>query len=131
MTHDPMRPRLTGVTVLGGLRRVKGKARRLSLLLAAGLGLVACAQPALVPDGPGVAGPILQEVPGLQVAVEAGAWNARPSSLPDTVLPLLVTLSNTGDRPVVVARQDFALLDDDVVLVEFATAHDSATQTSW
>lgn len=111
MTHDPMRPRLTGVTVLGGLRRVKGKARRLSLLLAAGLGLVACAQPALVPDGPGVAGPILQEVPGLQVAVEAGAWNARPSSLPDTVLPLLVTLSNTGDHPVVVARQDFALLD--------------------
>jgi len=76
-----------------------------------GAGLAACAQPALVPDVPGAAGPILQEVPGLQVAVEVGAWNARPSSLPDTVLPLLVTLSNTGGRPVAVARQDFALLD--------------------
>jgi len=114
MTYDPMRSRFrrTRVTVLGGLRRVKGKAGRLRLLLlAVGAGLAACAQPALVPDVPGAAGPILQEVPGLQVAVEVGAWNARPSSLPDTVLPLLVTLSNTGGRPVAVARQDFALLD--------------------
>jgi hypothetical protein len=112
MTHDPTRSccRLTGVTVLGGLRRVKGKALRLGLLLL-GVGLSACAQPAFVPDVPGVAGPLLQEAPGLLVAVEAGAWNARPGSLPDTVLPLLVTLRNTGDRPVTVARQDFALLD--------------------
>jgi hypothetical protein len=54
---------------------------------------------------------MLQEVPGLLVAVEAEAWKARPSSLGDTVLPLLVTLRNTGTRPVTVARQDFALLD--------------------
>ena len=111
MMGHSMRPYF-GVTVLGDLRRVKGKAGRLSLLLlAVGAGLAACAQPALVPDVPGAAGPILQEVPGLQVAVEVGAWNARPSSLPDAVLPLLVTLSNTGDKPVAVARQDFALLD--------------------
>ena len=112
MMHHPMRLRHTGATVLGDLRRVKGKAGRLLLLiLAAGAGLAACAQPALVPDVPGAAGPILQEMPGLQVAVEAGAWNARPGSLTDAVLPLLVTLSNTGDRPVAVSRQDFALLD--------------------
>jgi hypothetical protein len=112
MTHDPMRwhCRLAGVTVLGGLRRVKGKAWSLGLLLL-GAGLGACAPPAFVPDVPGLAGPILQEAPGLRVAVEAGVWNARPSSLPETVLPLLVTLRNTGNRPVVVARQDFALLD--------------------
>jgi len=111
MTGHLMRPYF-GVTVLGVLRRVKGKAGLLSLLaLAVGAGLTACAQPALVPDGPGAAGPVLQEAPGLQVAVEAGAWNARPGSLSDTVLPLLVTLSNTGDRPVTVSRQDFALLD--------------------
>jgi len=112
MTHDPThsRCRLTGVTVLGGLRRVKGKARSLGLFLL-GVGLSACAQPAFAPDAPGVAGPMLQEVPGLLVAVEAGAWNARPSGLADTVLPLLVTLRNTGDRPVTMARQDFALLD--------------------
>ena len=79
------------------------------LFLSAGIG--ACAGPALVPDVPGMAGPILQEVPGLRVAVEIGAWNARPSGLTDTVLPLLVTLRNTGTRPVTVARQDFALLD--------------------
>ncbi len=100
-----------GVTVLGDHGRVKGKAACLWLALAAGIGLGACAQPALVPDVPGGAGPILQEAPGLQVAVEAGAWNARPGSLTDAVLPLLVTLSNTGDRPVTVSRQDFALLD--------------------
>jgi hypothetical protein len=111
MIDDLMRRR-SGVTVLGGHRRVKGKAGHLSLLLlAVGVGLAACSQPALVPDVPGAAGPILQEAPGLQVAVEVGAWNARPSSLPDTVLPLLVTLSNTGDRPIIVTRQDFALLD--------------------
>jgi len=111
MIDDLMRWR-SGVTVLGGHRRVKGKAGHLSLLLlAVGVGLAACSQPALVPDVPGAAGPILQEAPGLQVAVEVGAWNARPSSLPDTVLPLLVTLSNTGDRPIIVTRQDFALLD--------------------
>lgn len=104
--------RRAGVTVLGDPRRVKGKAGGLRLLgLAVALGLAACARPALVPDVPGAAGPILQEVPGLQVAVEIGAWNARPSSLADTVLPLLVTLGNTGNRPLVLARQDFALLD--------------------
>jgi hypothetical protein len=98
------------VTVLGALNGVKGKARGLSLLIvAAGLG--ACAQPAFVPDSPGAAGPLLQEVPGLLIAVEGDAWRARPSSLPDTVLPLLVTVRNTGTAPVSVARQDFALLD--------------------
>jgi hypothetical protein len=98
------------VTVLGRLGRVKGKGRLLGpLLLSVGIG--ACAGPALVPDVPGMAGPILQEVPGLRVSVEIGAWNARPSGLADTVLPLLVTLRNTGTRPVTVARQEFALLD--------------------
>jgi len=112
MTHDPTCSRRIGVTVLGGPWCVKGKAGCLSLLLlVVGVGLAACSQPALVPDVPGAAGPILQEAPGLQVAVEVGAWNARPSSLPDTILPLLVTLSNTGDRPIIVTRQDFALLD--------------------
>ncbi len=114
MTHDVKRSRsrLTGVTVPGDLGRVKEKAGRLRLLgLAVSLGLAACAQPALVPDVPGAAGPILQELPGLQVAVEIGAWNARPGSLPDTVMPLLVTVSNTGNRSLTVARQDFALLD--------------------
>lgn len=110
-THRPL---LDLVTVLGRLRRVKGKGRlygSLLGLLLVGAGIGACAGPALVPDVPGMAGPILQEVPGLRAAVEIGAWNARPSGLTDTVLPLLVTLRNTGTRPVTVARQDFALLD--------------------
>lgn len=97
-------------TVLGRLRRVKGKGGLLDLLLVS-LGIGACAGPTLVPDVPGIAGPILREVPGLRIAVEIGAWNARPSGLTDIVLPLLVTLRNTGTRPVTVARQDFALLD--------------------
>jgi len=101
---------LSAAKVLGGLRCVKGKARGVGLLVLA-VGLGACAQKPLVPDAPGVAGPILQEVPGLSVAVEAEAWNARPSGLADTVLPLLITVKNTGTRPVTLARQDFALLD--------------------
>jgi len=110
--HRTTRRPLLGlvVTVLGRLQCVKGKGRLLGLLLVS-VGLGACAGPALVPDVPGMAGPILQEVPGLRVAVEIGAWNARPSGLTDTVLPLLVTLRNTGTHPVTVARQDFALLD--------------------
>jgi hypothetical protein len=117
-SEDDMQPQLTtrrlllgfDATVLGRLHRVKGKGRLLGLLLVcASIG--ACAGPALVPDVPGMAGPILQEVPGLLVAVEIGAWKARPSGLTDTVLPLQVTLRNTGTRPVMAARQDFALLD--------------------
>lgn len=103
--------RLFRVTVLGGLRRVKGKARGPAVLLVLVAALAACAPPAFVPDSPQAAGPLIHEVPGFVVAVETGAWTARPSSLPDTVLPLLVTLRNAGDRPVVVARQDFILLD--------------------
>jgi hypothetical protein len=90
--------------------RVKGKARVLCLLLAAGW-LGACAQPVLVPDTPAAAGPLFQEVSGLAITVEADAWRARPSGLTDTVIPLLVTVRNTGTLPVAVARQDFALLD--------------------
>jgi hypothetical protein len=101
---------VTRGTVLGGLRRVKRKAGYLCLFVS-GVGVGACAQPTLVPDGPGVAGPVLQEVPGFLVAVEAGAWKARPGSLTDAVVPLLVTLRNTGASPVMVVRQDFALLD--------------------
>lgn len=109
--HRTRSPSCTSaVTVLGALGRVKGKARGFGLLLLA-VGLGACAEPGLVPEAPGLTGPILQEAPGVQVAVEAQAWKARPSGLGDTVLPLLVTLRNIGTRPVAVARQDFALLD--------------------
>jgi hypothetical protein len=100
----------TGVKLLGGPRRVKGKALGAGLLLLAA-GLAACAEKGFVPESPHAAGPILQEVPGLIVAIESDAWNGRPSGLADTVLPLLVTLRNTGARTVAVARQDFALLD--------------------
>jgi hypothetical protein len=117
-SEDEMQPQLTtrrpllgfDATVLGRLRRVKGKGRLLGLLLVC-TSIGACAGPALGPDAPGMAGPILQEVPGLLVAVEVGAWKAPPGGLPDTVLPLQVTLRNTGTRPVMAARQDFALLD--------------------
>lgn len=111
MRHDLSRSSCRLLTVFGRLWRVKGKARGLGALLAMGVGLAACAQPLFVPDSPGVAGPMIQEVPGLLVAVESEAWKARPSSLPDTVLPLLVTVRNTGSSPMVVARQDFVLLD--------------------
>jgi hypothetical protein len=112
LPHPTTRRPLLGflATVPGRLRRVKEKGRLLGLILVS-VGIGACAGPALVPDVPGMAGPILQEVPGLRVSVEIGAWNARPSGLTDTVLPLLVTLRNTGTHPVTVARQDFALLD--------------------
>ncbi len=104
------RCRLGAATVLGSLGRVKGKAGILPALVVA-LGLGACARPAFVPDGPGAAGPLLHEAPGLAVVVEINAWKARPGALTDAILPLLVVLRNTGTRPVLVARQDFALMD--------------------
>ena len=55
--------------------------------------------------------PVVREAQGLRIAVETGAWSARPRSLPEPVLPLLVVLTNTGGRGVSIAREDFALLD--------------------
>jgi hypothetical protein len=76
--------------------------------------LAACGAggPNLVPAAPAGPGPIVQELSGLRISVAAGAWQGRPRSLPDRVLPLLVSVHNTGERPVSVSRGDFFLLDD-------------------
>jgi hypothetical protein len=97
-------------TVLGDLWCVKGKAFSL-VLIAVIFGLIGCAQPTFVPDTTGGPAPLLHEAPGVLVAVETNAWKGRPSGLRDTVLPLLVTMRNTGTQPVGVSRHDFVLLD--------------------
>jgi hypothetical protein len=74
--------------------------------------LGACAGPTLQPATPAGAGAFVQEVAGLRVSVEAGAWSGQPRSLSDNVLPLLVVLGNTGNSPVTITRGDFVLLDD-------------------
>jgi len=100
--------------LLGRLRSVKGKAGNLGLglLVVLLLALDACApQPVFRPENPAGLGPVAQDLPGLRIAVDTQAWAGQPRSLSSYVLPLLVILQNTGDRPVTIARQDFALLD--------------------
>ena len=100
--------------LLGRFSRVKGKAGGwgwLPMLPALPL-LAACAGPMLRPETPTGTGAIVQEMPSLQISVEAEAWHGRPRSLPDHVLPFLIALRNTGTTPVNIARGDFLLLDD-------------------
>jgi hypothetical protein len=101
-------------TVLGWFLPVKEKAARgrrlpaLSMLVL----MAACAGPTLRPQTPSGTGAIVQEMPSLQVSVEAGAWSGQPRSLPDSVLPFLIVLRNTGSTPLATTRADFLLLDD-------------------
>jgi hypothetical protein len=74
--------------------------------------LAACAAPALHPATPGGTGALVQELPPLRISVEAEAWQGRPRSLPDSVLPFLIILRNTGTAPVTITRADFLVLDD-------------------
>jgi hypothetical protein len=98
--------------LLGPLRSVKGKAGNFAWLVGLLLALDACApQPVFRPENPAGLGPVVQDVPGLRISVDTQAWAGQPRSLSNYVLPLLVILQNTGDRPVAIARQDFALLD--------------------
>ncbi len=102
------------MNLLGWLRRVKGKAGGwgwLPMLPALPL-LAACAGPTLRPETPTGTGAIVQEMPPLRISVEAEAWHGQPRSLPDHVLPFLITLRNTGTIPVIITRADFLLLDD-------------------
>jgi hypothetical protein len=91
------------------LRRRAVKAALQGAAAVACLMLAACGGgETLQPAPPAGPGPIVQEVPGLRVAVAAGAWPA----LTERVLPFLVTLRNTGERPVLVSRGDFLVLDN-------------------
>lgn len=116
VTRDRRELPTAATNLLGPPHRVKGKGwdvlSALSLLALTLGGFTACggSVPNLVtPSGTGA---ILQEAPGLQVSVEANAWQGRPSSLAGYVLPFLVTLRDTGTAPVTIVRTDFSLLDD-------------------
>ena len=104
------------MNVPGPPHGVKGKGWYLLLpvrLLALTLvGLGACGGPTLRPATPAGTGAIVQEAPGLRVSVQAEAWQGRPRSLADHVLPFLVILRNTGAAQLSIARTDFSLLDD-------------------
>jgi len=95
-------------TLLGRVQAVKGEA---GLFLAI-LVLAGCAGGGLRAAPPGSGTHAVQELPSLRVRVEVEAWRGRPRWLPESVLPFLVSLRNTGSRPIAVARDDFALLDD-------------------
>lgn len=51
-------------------------------------------------------------MPPLRISVEAEAWNGRPRSLPEYVLPFLIILRNSGTAQLIITRADFLLLDD-------------------
>lgn len=100
--------------LLGGLRGVKGKAggRRYLPRLSTLALVVACAGPTLRPQTPTGTGAIVQEMPPLRLSVQADAWDGRPRSLPNYVLPFLIVLKNTGTGSVNITLADFLLLDD-------------------
>jgi hypothetical protein len=100
--------------LLGRFAHVKGKAggRPRLPVLPAMLLIAACAGPTLRAQTLTGIGPSVQEMPSLRVSAEAEAWNGRPRSLPDSVLPFLITLRNTGSTPLATTRADFFLLDD-------------------
>ena len=103
-----------GMKLLGRLRGVKGKAGGWRWL--AGLPtlafIAACAGPTLRPQTPTGTGVIVQEMSSLRVSVEAEAWNGRPRSLPDYVLPFLIIIKNIGRAQLIITRADFLLLDN-------------------
>ena len=103
------------MNVLKAPSRVKGKGPgRRALLALLGLGhlaIGACATPTLRPATPTGTGPVIQEIQGLRIAVEADAWHGRPRALPDHVLPFLIRVTNTGAKAVTIRRTDFLLLD--------------------
>jgi len=81
-------------------------------MLPALLLIAACAGPTLRPQTPTGTGAIVQEMPPLRISVEAEAWNGRPRSLPEYVLPFLIILRNSGTAQLIITRADFLLLDD-------------------
>ncbi len=95
------------------MERVAVKPARCLLAVAVLLAVTACGgQPTLQPDVGAGAPAVVQDLPGLRVSVTAGAWQGRPRSLSEHVLPLLVTAQNTGLRSVTLTRADFFLLND-------------------
>ena len=107
-------PITAGTNLVGGPWRVKrkGRAGAAGVLVAISL-LAACASgPTLQPIGTVPPGPVVQEVPGFQVTVDARAWQGRPRNLIDRFLPFLIQLKNSGSAPLAVVRSDFYLLDD-------------------
>ncbi len=94
--------------------RVEGSTvKRSAALLLVALLVGACGgRPSLQPEAATQGTAVVQDLPGLRVSVSAEAWQGRPRSLPEHVLPFLVTVRNTGERPVALARSDFFLLDD-------------------
>src|SRR5687767_8699647 len=49
------------------------------------------------------------ESAGVQMIVEAGAWDGEPSNLVRELTPLRVSIKNNSDRPVRVRYDDFAI----------------------
>ena len=99
----------TPATVLGRSACVKRKAGAALLLLFCLL--AACTHSAFVPDAPEPAHAVRQTLPGVTVEIAANAWNGKPSSLPETVLPVFVHLRNAGEQAFALSRQDFAMID--------------------
>lgn len=94
---------------LGGVKAARRMALGMAVMLTfAGCGGGTTLQPVA---GPGVP-PSVQDLGSLRVSVTAGAWQFRPRSLTEHVLPFLVAIRNLGPQPVPISRGDFLLLDD-------------------
>lgn len=89
---------------------------RLAVLFA--LVALGCATPALVPapeatraaGRPKVA---VDEVAGVRLSADGGAWKGSPAELPTILTPIRVVVENRSGHPLRVAYRDFSLLGED------------------
>jgi hypothetical protein len=88
---------------------------RYASVLIAALAAACLHDPELVPAQgaqvlPGHNAVAVQEVNGVRVEVEAGAWTGSPANLTDILVPVRVAIENRSGRPLRIRYGDFSLL---------------------
>ena len=83
----------------------------LILVLAAAAGCAATLEPAPEARGvPGLEGAAVEEFAGIEVIAVAESWRGSPPDIDEVVTPMLVTITNSGDRRLQIRYEDFALV---------------------
>ena len=92
----------------------RGSLGLIALVAVSALGLAACASRQLVPAPgaqlmPGRNDTAAAQSDGVRTTVQSQAWSGSPTTLPQQITPLKVTVVNEGTRPVRINYDDFTL----------------------
>ncbi|MGH7105212.1 MAG: hypothetical protein ACREFT_01745 [Acetobacteraceae bacterium] len=92
----------------------RGSLALIALAAASALGLAGCASRQLVPAPeaqlmPGRSDTAVAQSEGVRTTVQSQAWSGSPTTLPQQITPLKVTVVNEGTRPVRINYDDFTL----------------------